>query len=81
MEQCPWKCPFLNDPGDEENLNIQPEIGLAPYGKSFRLKDRNDKYVNTYENDPEFLQFKQQLENPVSTPSFSPSHSPSLCLS
>jgi hypothetical protein len=67
-------------------LNVQPEIGLAPYSKSFKLKvcrlyirflysfctpsiillfqEKYDKYLNTYEQDPEFLKFKQRFDNP-----------------
>jgi hypothetical protein len=76
-------------------LNAQPEIGLAPYSKSFKIKvwllslflsccsrfslplfpslfaclrcdfqEKYDKYLNTYEQDPEFIKFRQRFDNP-----------------
>lgn len=59
LQQCPSQVPFLPD-----DMNGQPEIGAAPYPKPFRAKEKVDKLAGTYESDPEFLAFKQQLENP-----------------
>lgn len=45
----------------------QPEIGLAPYPKPFKVvkeSKKPDKHHNTYETDPEFLNFKLKKENP-----------------
>eukprot|EP01038_Epipyxis_sp_PR26KG_P004480 gene4480-6331_t len=59
LKNCPFKCPFI-----EDEINAQPEITPAPNQRVFRIKEKNDKYVNTYENDPEFLLFKEKLEKP-----------------
>lgn len=57
---CPVLYPFI-----EDDLSNQPELSLAPYQKNFRTKEKVDKYIGTYETDPEYEKFLKKIESPA----------------
>jgi hypothetical protein len=58
LKRC-W-CNYLT--GDE---TAQPEVCPATNQKAFKLKERNDRLINTYETDPFFAAFTALLNKPV----------------
>eukprot|EP01036_Dinobryon_divergens_P027961 gene27961-36829_t len=56
----PAKYPFI----EVDDINAQPEVGKAPNQRVFRIKEKPDRHLNTYETDPEFIAFKAILEKP-----------------